>query len=157
MAADVHPKAIDRGIAEQIGLSCRIAPVTAARRLNTAPALWCELPDTYSQLISGALPERIAETVVSETRHLDAEKRHTVDQQLKTARLTRMAFKAATACIRNTAYEADRAGYVQRGRTERRHRRVGIRPTPDTMAMLSAYLPVEQGVACSLYERPGCL
>jgi hypothetical protein len=77
MAANVHPEQIGRGIAEQIGLACRIAPATAARRLNTARAWWCELPDTYSQLIAGALPERIAETVVSETRQLGAEKRRT--------------------------------------------------------------------------------
>ena len=95
--------------------------------------------------------------MVSETRHLDVEKRRTVDEQLVAAGITRMGFKAAAACIRKIAYEADRAGYVQRGRTERRHRRVGIRPAPDTMAMVSGYLPVEQGVACSLYERPGYL
>ena len=39
-------------------------------------------------------------------------------------------------------------GYVQRGRTERKHRRVSIRPAPDTMAILTGYLPVEQGIAC---------
>lgn len=59
-----------------------------------------------------------------------------------------MGFKAATACARKAAYEADRQGYVQRGRTERKHRRVGIRPAPDTMSIFSGYLPVEQGVAC---------
>ena len=148
MAADVHPEQIGRGIAEQIGLACRISPVTAARRLNTARAWWFEMPDIYRQLVTGDLHERIAETVVSETRHLDAQKRRTVDEQLVAARLTRMGFKAATACIRKAAYEADRHGYVQRGRTERHHRRVGIRAAPDTMAILSGYLPVEQGVAC---------
>ena len=46
--------------------------------------------------------------------------------------MTRMGFKAAAACIRKAAYEADREGYVQRGRTERKHRRVGSgrHPTP---------------------------
>ncbi|MFL6046008.1 MAG: DUF222 domain-containing protein, partial [Propionibacteriaceae bacterium] len=148
LAAELHPEQIGRGIAEQIGLACRISPVVAARRLNTARALWCELPNTYSQLVAGDLHEWVAETVVSETQHLDAEIRGAVDQQLETAGITRMGFKAATAAIRKTAYEADRDGYVQRGRTERRHRRVGIRPAPDTMAILSGYLPVEQGVAC---------
>ncbi len=37
---------------------------------------------------------------------------------------------------------------MQRGRTERKHRRVGVRPAPDTMAVLTGYLPVEQGIAC---------
>jgi hypothetical protein len=148
MAANVHPDAIGRGIAEQIGLACRIAPAVAARRLNTARAWWFELPDTYRQLVSGELRERVAETVVSETRHLDSEKRGQVDEQLKAAGLSRMGFKAATSWIRKTTYEADRDGYVRRGRTERKHRRIGIRPAPDTMAILSGYLPVEQGIAC---------
>jgi hypothetical protein len=66
MAAKVDPEAIGRGIAEQIGLACRISPTVASRRLTTAPALWFELPDTYSELVAGAPHERIAETVVSE-------------------------------------------------------------------------------------------
>jgi hypothetical protein len=40
MAADVHPDKIGRGVAEQIGLACRISPVLAVRRLNAARALW---------------------------------------------------------------------------------------------------------------------
>jgi Domain of unknown function (DUF222) len=148
LAADVHPTAVGRGIAEQIGLACRISPVVAARRLNTARALCLELPDTYSQLAAGELSERVAETVVAETRHLDPETRRQVDAQLQGAGISRMGFKAAVGCVRKTAYEADRQGYVQRGRTERHHRRVGVRPAPDTMAVLTGYLPVEQGIAC---------
>ena len=49
---------------------------------------------------------------------------------------------------REDAYEADPRGYVQRGRTARSDRRVGLRPAPDTMAILTGFLPVEQGVAC---------
>ena len=116
--------------------------------LNTGRALWFELPDTYAQLSSGELSERVAETIVSETRHLDAEKRGEVDQQLKAVGVSKLGFKAATLCVRKITYEADRRGYVQRGRTERQHRRVGMRPAPDTMAVLTGYLPVEQGVAC---------
>lgn len=148
IATDVHPDAIGRGIAEQIGLACRVSPFTAARRLNTARAWWFELPDTFSQLVAGELHERVAETVVTETRHLDPDKRRNVDRQLKAAGIAGMGFKAATGRVRKTAYEADRQGFVSRGRTERKHRRVGIRSAPDTMAFLSGYLPVEQGVAC---------
>jgi hypothetical protein len=64
------------------------------------------------------------------------------------AGISQLGFTAATGCIRNTAYQADRQGYLQRGRTERKHRRVGVRPAPDTMAVLTGYLPVEQGIAC---------
>jgi Domain of unknown function (DUF222) len=148
LAANVHPDKIGRGIAEQIGLACRISPTTAARRLSTARALWHELPDTYRQLIAGELGERLAEIVVAETRHLDSDARRQVDQELLAAGISQLGFKAGTACIRRAAYEADRQGYLERGRTERKHRRVGCRPAPDTMAVLSGYLPLEQGIAC---------
>ena len=148
LTAQVHPTKFGRGIAEQIGLACHISPVTAARRLNTARALWFELPNTYAQLVTGRLSERIAETVAAETRHLDPDTRRHVDTQLQAAGIGRMGFKAATACTRKLAYQADRQGYLQRGRTERKHRRVGLRPAPDTMAVLTGYLPVEQGIAC---------
>ena len=148
LAAEVHPEPIGRGIAEQIGLACRISPSVAARRLSTARAWWFELPDTYRQLTSGELSERVAEQVVSETRHLAPEVRGHVDQQIVAAGIAGMGFKAATACIGKIAYQADRDGYLRRGRTERKHRRVGIRPAPETMAVLTGYLPVEQGIAC---------
>ena len=56
--------------------------------------------------------------------------------------------RSAAACARKHAYQADPAGYVQRGRTERKNRRVSLRPAPDTMSFLSGYLPAERGVAC---------
>ena len=37
---------------------------------------------------------------------------------------------------------------MQRGRTERKHRRVSLRSAPDTMSLLTGYLPAEQGIAC---------
>ena len=148
IAADIHPDKIGRGIAEQIGLACHISPVAAARRLNTARALWFELPDTYTQLAAGELSERTAEMIVAETRHLEPETRRQVENQVIAAGINKLGFKTATACARKIAYEADRKGYLQRGRTQRQHRRVGVRPAPDTMAILTGYLPVEQGIAC---------
>ena len=85
---------------------------------------------------------------MAETRHLDARTRRQVDAELAAAGITGMGYRQAVACARQHAYEADRAGYVARGRTERKHRRVGIRPAPDTMAVLTGYLPVEQAAAC---------
>ncbi len=110
IATDVHPAAIGRGIAEQIGLACHISPTLAARRLNTARAWWLKLPDTYHHLVSGELGERVAE-VVSETCHLDPQTRRRVDAQLTGAGITTMGFKAAARGARKYAYEADRQGY----------------------------------------------
>lgn len=148
LAADVHPQRIGRGVAEQIGLACHLSPVAGARRLGVARALWFDLPETFRAVLAGELREVVAEAVVTETRHLDAATRRQVDSQLAAAGITTMGYRQAVACARKHAYEADRAGYLARGRTERKHRRVGIRSAPDTMAVLSAYLPVEQAVAC---------
>lgn len=144
----MHPRQIGQGIAEQVALACQLSPYTAARRLNSARAWWFDLPETYAALAAGELSERVAETVVSETRHLDAATRREVDSRLRAAGVSGLGAREAAASARRFAYEADPQGYVERGRTERRHRRVGLRPAPDTMAVLTGYLPVEQGVAC---------
>jgi hypothetical protein len=148
MAADVHPKAIGRGIADQIGLACRVSPSEGSRRLGVARALWFDLPATFQLLTNGQLSEYVASLVVSETRHLDAKTRRDVDTTIVAAGIGDMGPRRAALCARKYAYQVDPHSYLERGRTERRHRRVGLRPAPDTMAILSGYLPVEQGVAC---------
>ena len=148
LALDVHPRAVGRGVVEEVGLACRVSPSVAARRLSSARAWWFDLPRTYTALAVGAVSEQTAEAVVSETRHLDAGTRRAVDERLHDADLAGKGVREAAALARRYAYEADREAYVARGRHERRHRRVGLRPAPDTMSVLSGYLPVEQGVAC---------
>src|SRR5829696_6341671 len=148
LAAGVHPRAVGRGIADQIALACRVSPTEGSRRLGIARALWFDLPATFRLLTRGRVSEYVASLVVSETRHLPAPLRRQVDQKIVAAGLAGMGPRRAAACARGHAYAADPNGYLQRGRTERRHRRVGLRPAPDTMAILSGYLPVDQGVAC---------
>src|SRR5215204_1368282 len=148
LAAGVHPRAVGRGIADQIALACRVSPTEGSRRLGIARALWFDLPATFRLLTRGRVSEYVASLVVSETRHLPAPLRRQVDQKIVAAGLAGMGPRRAAACARGHAYAADPHGYLQRGRTERRHRRVGLRPAPDTMAVLTGYLPVEQGVAC---------
>ncbi len=52
LAADVHPDRIGRGIADQLGLACKVSGFAAARRLGIARALWFDLPDTYRLLVA---------------------------------------------------------------------------------------------------------
>jgi hypothetical protein len=148
LAADVHPDRIGRGIADQLGLACRMSGFAAARRLRVARALWFELPETYRLLVAGEISEYVASLVVTETWHLDPTARHEVDAKITAAGIAQMGPRSAAACARTYAYEADPQGYVQRGRTERKNRRVTLRPAPDTMSLLSGYVPAEQGVAC---------
>ena len=71
-----------------------------------------------------------------------------MDAQLVAAGVERLAPRAAAGTARRLAYAADPEGSLRRARTARKDRRVSLRPLPDTMAGLSAFLPVEQGVAC---------
>jgi Domain of unknown function (DUF222) len=105
------------------------------------------MPCTAALLREGRISEYVAGLVVSETRHLSAELRRRVDAQLA-AELAWLSPRRAGKLARKYAIEADQEGYLRRGRTERGHRRVSIRPAPDTMTLLTGYLPVEQGVAC---------
>jgi Domain of unknown function (DUF222) len=148
LAADVHPEKIGRGIADQIGLATHMSGFAAAGRLKMARALWFDLPQTYRLLVAGEISDYVASLVVTETRHLDTATRRDVDGKIVAAGIARMGPRRAATCARRHAYEADPHGYMQRGRTERKHRRVTLRPAPDTMSFLSGYLPVEQGVAC---------
>ncbi len=148
LAEDVHPRDIGRGVAEEVGLACHVSSTVAARRLGSARAWWSDLPHTFVALSSGRVNEQTADAVVIETRHLDAVTRREVDARLHDADLPQLGVREAASLARRYAYEADREAYVARGRHERKHRRVGLRPAPDTMSVLSGYLPVEQGVAC---------
>jgi len=51
------PDKIGRGIADQLGLACKISGFAAARRLGMARALWFELPETYRLLVTGEVSE----------------------------------------------------------------------------------------------------
>ena len=98
LAADVHPKKIGRGIADQLGLACHVSGFEAARRLGVARALWFELPEIYRLLVAGEISEYVASLVVAETRHLDATTRGEVDAQLSAAGISMMGPRSAAAC-----------------------------------------------------------
>ena len=141
------PRAVGRGIGDQLALACRVSPSEGSRRLGIARALHTELPATAALLRDGQISFYVAGLVVTETRHLDPDHRRQVDAQIA-AGLAGCAPRQAAALARRHAYAADPAGYVARGRTARTDRRVTVRPAPDTMSLLSGFLPVEQGVAC---------
>ncbi|MEJ2871676.1 DUF222 domain-containing protein [Actinomycetospora sp. OC33-EN08] len=147
-AHELDPRDLGKGIADQIALACHISPTVGSRRLGVAQALADDLPTTRALLVAGRVSERVAELVVSWTSHLDPEHRRHVDQQVTEAGIEAQSRFQAEATIKRLAYEADPAGFTDRGRTARKQRRVTLRPAPDTMSVLSGLLPVEQGVAC---------
>ena len=62
-------------------------------------------------------------------------------------RLGSLGDRQVEAEAKRIAYELDPEGFVNRSRAAERDRRVTLRPAPDTMARLTALLPVAQGVA----------
>ena len=147
-AGRLDPETLGRGIADEIALAAHVSSWQGSRRLTVARALAAELPETRRLLVAGRISEKLAETVVAQTSHLDPEQRRLVDKQLAEAGLDKLGFRRAEAEVKKVAYETDRVGYTRRGRKARTDRRVTLRPAPDTMAVLSGLLPVEQGVAC---------
>ncbi len=146
-AGRLRPDTLGRGVGDQIGLACRVSPTAGSRRLGVARALHAELPTCRGLLAAGRISEHLAEIVVSQTRHLDPELRRLVDKQLAAQGIENLNPRQAEALAKTLAYQADPAAYVARGRTARKDRGVSVRPAPDTMTLLTGYLPVEQGVA----------
>ena len=146
--AGVDYRRLGCGIGDQVGLATRTGPWQGARRLTIARDLWHELPGCFGLLAAGEISEQVASLLVGETSHLDPDTRRGVDAQLVAARVDQFAPQKAAGLARRLAHAADPEGSLKRARTARQDRRVSLRPLPDTMAGLSAFLPVEQGVAC---------
>src|SRR6266542_3423805 len=145
-AAGVRASRRGRGIPEQLGLARRLSPAAAARELTFAGDLVAELPAIAGLLGRGEIAEWTAKEVARETRGLPPETRDAITAGLA-PELPAKSTGQAAASARRAAHTADPKLFMRRGRTARADRGVSIRPAPDTMAVLSAFLPVEQGVA----------
>ena len=105
------------------------------------------LPDTYSQLTAGELSKRVAETIAAETLN-----RRSAAKSISNS-------KPGISNWDSGGNDPQRS----RSRISARLRRAGPHRTqtspgrgpvgPDTMTILTGYLPVEQGVACSALRQ----
>lgn len=146
VAARVPRSRRGRGIAEQIGLARRLSPTSAARQLSLAQAWRRDLPAVFEALGRGQTSEWAATLIARETTGLDRLSRQRIAEELA-PQLPALSPRQVGAAARRMAYESDPRAILARGRTARADRRVGIRPAPDTMSVLSAFLPAEQGIA----------
>jgi Domain of unknown function (DUF222) len=142
----VPARRVGVGIADQVALACRVSPVTGARRLGLARTLVEQLPSTYALLTRGQISAWVASIVARETDALTPADRAVVDSRLA-GKLGSSSPRQAEAAARRAAIGIDPSSAVRRGRTARTDRRVGIRPAPDTMALITGFVPVAQGVA----------
>jgi hypothetical protein len=135
-----------RGVASQIALARRDSPVKGSRHLGLAKALVQQMPHTLAALAAGEISEWRATIMARETAVLDATHRSEVDAAL-TGRLGALGDRGVEREAKKLAYRLDPGSVLRRTRGAITHRRVSIRPAPDTMAYLTGFLPVAQGVA----------
>ena len=128
-----------------------LPPLRLARRptAHAWPATWCRsCRRPWRAMASGQVSEHAAQLIGTETSHLDPDTRRQVDQQLAAAGLDRCRPSTQLRRLGGWPTPPTRKASLARAVKARKDRRVSCRPAPDTMAWLSALLPVEQAVAC---------
>ncbi|WP_172801457.1 HNH endonuclease signature motif containing protein [Arthrobacter sp. OY3WO11] len=154
-AAGIPAKERGAGVAAQVALARRESPARGGRLLGLAKALGTEMPHALAALESGQLNEWRATLIVKETACLSAEDRCAVDEELAAdtgtlagaGSLAGAGDRAIIAAVRAAAYRRDPHSVARRAAHAVCERTVTLRPAPDTMARLTALLPVAQGVA----------
>jgi hypothetical protein len=149
-ARGVPVKDRGRGVGAQVALARRESPLRGSRHLGSALALTAEMPHTLAALACGRLSEWRATLLVRETACLSVEDRRRVDAELcaDPGTLEGKGDRALVAAAKRVAYRLDPHAVVERARRAESERRISVRPAPDTMAYLTALLPVTQAVAC---------
>jgi hypothetical protein len=137
---------VGRGVGAQVALARRESPHRGSRLLGLAEALVHEMPATLVALKAGEISEWRATLVARETACLSKEDRGRADAELS-GELGRLGDREVEARARRIAYRLDPFAYLSRTRGAVGDRRVTLRPAPDTMSRLGAFLPVAQGVA----------
>ncbi len=147
--ADVPAAEQGQGVGAQIALARRESPNKGSRLLGLAKALVSEMPRTMAALETGHLNEWRATLLVKETACLSIQDRAAVDEELApdTGTFDGAGDKTIIAAARAAAYRRDPRSVTQRAAHAASERHVSLRPAPDTMTILTALLPVAQGVA----------
>ncbi|MFC3688280.1 HNH endonuclease [Aquipuribacter hungaricus] len=148
-AAGVPPQERGRGVAAEVALARRDSPRRGAQHLGLATALVHEMPCTLAALEAGRISEWRATVLVRDTACLTRADRTAVDAEVAgdPAVLEQLGDRALGARVRQAAYRLDPLSVVERARRVERERRVTLRPAPDTMAYLTALLPVAAAVS----------
>ncbi|MFH5212097.1 HNH endonuclease [Antrihabitans sp. NCIMB 15449] len=147
-ARGLSKKEQDAGIPLEIGLARRCSHHKGNQYLGFAQALDEDMPHTLDRLVTGDLTEWRATLLVRETACLSREDRRIVDRRLCSdpATLAGKGDKQIAAAALAIAIELDTEALVRRARKATADRCVTSRPAPDTMAYVTALLPVKQAV-----------
>ena len=147
--AGVAPAQRGRGVAAQVALARRESPHRGQQHLGLARVLTQEMPHTLAAFRAGRVGEWRTMVMARETACLALADRRSVDAELAgdPEAFAALGDRQVVVACQRLAARLDPASVVARRRRAESERRVSLRPAPETMAQLSALLPVAQGVA----------
>ncbi|WP_226353474.1 HNH endonuclease signature motif containing protein [Pseudonocardia sp. ICBG601] len=137
-----------RSVVAQIQLACRVSTAEARTRLANARDLHTGLDHVRGLHTAGELSAAKVTAIAVECRDLDPRQRRQVDTRLAAHDLTRLGIGRLRAMTRRLVAEIAPERFRARVRAAAAERRVTLRPAPDAMSYLTAYIPVAQGAAC---------
>ncbi|MCL2781350.1 MAG: HNH endonuclease, partial [Actinomycetia bacterium] len=146
--AGVPVERLGRGVAEQVALARRTSP-HRGRQLLSLARVARELPNAMAAFDAGLVTEWRMTLLARETACLSLADRLAVDEAVAGDALgfSGLSDRAVVAEAVKLAARLDPAAVARRRRRAESERCVTLRPAPDTMAYLTALLPVAQGVA----------
>ncbi len=145
---EVEPEKLERSIAAQVGLACKVSPTEGRKRVRVARDLHHGHDRVRELFAAGQLSEYKVATIVAATAHLDPAERALVDRELGERGVETFGVRRIGDMARFLAAEVAPEKFAARCRAARTGRRVSVRPAADGMADLIAHLPVEEAVAC---------
>ncbi|WP_075329681.1 MULTISPECIES: DUF222 domain-containing protein [unclassified Pseudonocardia] len=146
--ARTDPERLHRSVVAQIQLACRISTTEARTRLANARDLHTGLDHIRGLHTAGQLSAAKVTAIAVECRDLDPHRRRQVDTRLAAHDLTRYGIGRLRAMTRRLVAEIAPERFRARVHTAAAERRVTLRPAPDAMSYLTAYLTAAQGAAC---------
>ncbi|RZT83811.1 uncharacterized protein DUF222 [Pseudonocardia sediminis] len=147
-AGVVDPERLERSVAGQIALACRVSPIEGGKRMRMARDLRNGHDHVLALFTAGEISAYKTATITAATSGLDADERAEVDRRIAAHDIVHMGVGRIRTLAQAIAAEVAPEKFTARSRAARQERRVSLRPAPDGMTDLIAHLPLEQGVAC---------
>lgn len=140
---------LSKGVSAQIALARSESPNRGGHLLGQARMLVDDMPNALELLRTGVLNEWRTSLIIKEIICLDREDRRYIDEQLcaDPETLRGLGDKRVRGKAYALAVERDCAAIVERAKKAPGQRAVTSRPAPDSMAYLTALLPMKDAVA----------
>ncbi len=139
---------LGKGVAEQVGLARHESASRGRMLCGLAHVVVREMPHTMNAFSAGILSEYRARILARETACLSAGDRARVDALVcaDQEKLATMGSRELAAAAKNAALALDPAAVAKRFARAESERNVSLRPAADGMTLLSALVPLRQGV-----------